>query len=156
MQPRSLGSFPTGSGLEPSRYVALRVVTELFSEERHSGQILAWVTQHETSGLLWTDYQSQSPVIDPEDAINLYCEKSESAGAKVPIAMLETPGSASACDRAGEFRAGRLQRERPRFCSRLEFLRAAGRGKRRESWKSGAAPLTPTQIIAKPGPASSF
>lgn len=37
-------------------------------------------------------YQSQSPLIDAEDCINYYPERSESPGAKVPIALLHTPG----------------------------------------------------------------
>lgn len=37
-------------------------------------------------------YVSESPNIDPEEAINVFCERSESAGAKTPIALLLVPG----------------------------------------------------------------
>lgn len=37
-------------------------------------------------------YQAISPNIDAEDAINLYCEQSESPGAKTPLAMIMAPG----------------------------------------------------------------
>lgn len=43
-------------------------------------------------GFCGPTYQSQSPNIDFEDAINCYCERSESQGAKVQIALLHTPG----------------------------------------------------------------
>src|SRR5437879_4440528 len=38
-------------------------------------------------------YVSQSPNIDAEEAINLYCEVSESKAAKTPIALLLVPGN---------------------------------------------------------------
>lgn len=37
-------------------------------------------------------YRSESPNIDPEEAINIFCERSDSGGAKVPIALLMAPG----------------------------------------------------------------
>ena len=37
-------------------------------------------------------YTASSPNVDDEDAMNCYCENSESKGAKVPISMLHTPG----------------------------------------------------------------
>src|SRR5260370_1395428 len=37
-------------------------------------------------------YQAISPNIDAEDAINLYCEQSESPGAKTPLALIMAPG----------------------------------------------------------------
>lgn len=38
-------------------------------------------------------YVAQSPNIDPEECFNLYPERSESAGAKTPIALLHRPGT---------------------------------------------------------------
>lgn len=43
-------------------------------------------------GFCGPTYISQSPNVDDEDAMNCYCEQSESPGAKVPIALLHTPG----------------------------------------------------------------
>lgn len=44
-------------------------------------------------GFLGGSYQSQSPILDIEDLINLYVEKSESQGAKAPAALYPTPGA---------------------------------------------------------------
>jgi len=43
-------------------------------------------------GFCGPSYTAQSPNVDDEDAMNCYCERSESTGAKVPIALLGTPG----------------------------------------------------------------
>jgi hypothetical protein len=43
-------------------------------------------------GFCGPSYQSQSPNVDTEDAIDFYCEKSESAGAKTPIALVQREG----------------------------------------------------------------
>lgn len=39
-----------------------------------------------------SSYTSQSPIVDAERCLNWYVEKSESAGAKVPLALYPTPG----------------------------------------------------------------
>lgn len=44
------------------------------------------------SGFCGPTYQAISPVIDAELAINLFCERSESPGAKTQIALLMAPG----------------------------------------------------------------
>src|SRR5579863_10335860 len=43
-------------------------------------------------GFCGPSYTAQSPIIDDELAMNCYCEKSESAGATTPMALLRTPG----------------------------------------------------------------
>ena len=43
-------------------------------------------------GFVGPSYQAQSPIIDDEICMNCYCEKSESAGAATPMALLHTPG----------------------------------------------------------------
>lgn len=48
-------------------------------------------------GFCGPSYQSQSPNIDFERAMNCYCEKSESQGAITPIALLRTPGLKLLC-----------------------------------------------------------
>lgn len=45
-----------------------------------------------TFGFCGPSYQALSPIIDDEIAMNCYCEKSESAGAATPMALLGTPG----------------------------------------------------------------
>jgi len=44
-------------------------------------------------GFLGGSYQSQSPILDIEELINLYVERSESGGAKAPAALYPTPGA---------------------------------------------------------------
>ena len=43
-------------------------------------------------GFCGPSYTAISPIIDDERAMNCYCEKSESAGAATPMALLRTPG----------------------------------------------------------------
>ncbi len=43
-------------------------------------------------GFCGPTYTAQSPNIDDEDAMNCYCEQSESPNAKTPLALLHTPG----------------------------------------------------------------
>lgn len=43
-------------------------------------------------GFCGPTYQTQSPQVSAQEAINFYCERSESEGASVPIALLHTPG----------------------------------------------------------------
>jgi hypothetical protein len=53
-------------------------------------------------GFCGPTYMSQSPNIDDEDAMNCYCEQSESPAAKTAIALLHTPGKKVFASMAGE------------------------------------------------------
>ena len=53
-------------------------------------------------GFCGPTYMSQSPNIDDEDAMNCYCEQSESPAAKTAIALLHTPGKKIFASMAGE------------------------------------------------------
>lgn len=53
-------------------------------------------------GFCGPSYQAQSPNIDAEDAMNCYCERSESEGAKTKMSLLHTPGLAKFAVLTGE------------------------------------------------------
>lgn len=44
-------------------------------------------------GFCGPSYQAISPIIDDERSVNVYCEKSESPGAKTQLSLISTPGS---------------------------------------------------------------
>lgn len=93
-------------------------------------------------------YTAQSPVIDDERAMNCYCEKSESAAAATPIALLHTPGRKTfATLPEASVPGGFTVNGRTFFAaSNLYELNAAGAV---TNWGSlGAAPLRPTMLTA--------
>lgn len=93
-------------------------------------------------------YVSQSPNFDAEEAINLFCEKSESEGAKTPIGMIVAPGKKV----AWQLPEGSVPSLFPingrlfAACSNLWEL-GTGAGTTNRGALNGA-PITPTQIIA--------
>lgn len=93
-------------------------------------------------------YQSQSPNIDAEDCTNLYPEKSESAGAKTPIALLHTPGTELFCALPEVAVPAEFSINGRTFaaCSKLYEVFADGSSTVRGSL--GAVPVTPPQIFA--------
>jgi hypothetical protein len=102
-------------------------------------------------GFCGPTYQSQSPVIDPEDAIGLYCEKSESAGAKVPIAMLMVPGKQIFATVPENSVPDVFTVNGRSFAAASNFYELLGGNNVANRGSLGAIPLTPTQIIANQG-----
>src|SRR6266478_173700 len=102
-------------------------------------------------GFCGPTYQSQSPVIDPEDAINLYCEKSESAGAKVPIAMLMTPGTQIFATLPENSAPEVFSLNGRSFAAASNFYELLGGANVINRGSIGAIPLTKTQILANQG-----
>jgi hypothetical protein len=92
-------------------------------------------------------YVSQSPNIDAEEAINLYCEKSEAAAAKTPIALLLVPGKKLFAQTA-EGSAPSLFTVNGRTFMASSNLWELGVGNPINRGSLGAAPQTPTQIIS--------
>ena len=101
-------------------------------------------------GFCGPTYTSQSPNVDDEDAMNCYCEQSESSGAKTPIALLHTPGRIIWASLPGEgsvpflyFLNGRL------FAAASHFYELNASGQPIANYGSiGGAPLTPPIIVA--------
>jgi hypothetical protein len=99
-------------------------------------------------GFCGPSYQSSSPNVDLEDAIDLFCERSESEGAKTPIALLQRPGLAHFAS-LGEPSVPWLFSVNGRTfaaCSNLYEITAAGAVITLGSL--GLVPVRPTQIIA--------
>jgi hypothetical protein len=87
--------------------------------------------------------------VDDEDAMNCYCEQSESSGAKTPIALLHTPGRIVFASLAGEgsvpclfFLNGRL------FAASSHLYEITASGAITNYGSIGGAPVTPPQIAA--------
>lgn len=99
-------------------------------------------------GFCGPSYTAQSPIIDDEQAINCYCEKSESAGAATPIALLTRPGLKKFCTLPeSQVPGGFTVNGRTFFAaSNLYELDAAGNVTNRGSL--GVSPVTPSQITA--------
>ena len=97
-------------------------------------------------GFCGPSYTAQSPVIDDELAMNCYCEKSESAGAATPMALLHTPGRKKfATLPEGSVPGGFTVNGRTFFASsNLWELDASGAQINRGSL--GAAPAAPTIV----------
>lgn len=99
-------------------------------------------------GFCGPSYTAQSPIIDDEQAMNCYCERSESEGAATPIALLHTPGRKKlATLPEAKVPGGFSVNGRTFFAaSNLYEIDAGGNVTNRGSL--GAAPLGVTQITA--------
>jgi hypothetical protein len=92
-------------------------------------------------------YVSQSPNIDAEEAINVYCERSESEGAKTPIALLSVPGKkvfATIPEGSVPFLFSVNGRS---FAAAANLWELGTPGGPTNRGNLGLAPTTPTQII---------
>jgi hypothetical protein len=92
-------------------------------------------------------YVSQSPNIDNEEAINLFCERSESPGAKTPIALLLAPGK-KLFAQTPEGSAPSLFTVNGRTFMAASNLWELGVGNPINRGSLGVAPQSPTQIIS--------
>lgn len=99
-------------------------------------------------GFCGPSYQSQSPNVDPEDAIDFYCEAAESPGAKTPIALIQREGLVTfsqipEANVPGEFTVnGRT------FAAGSNLYEIKADGTVTNYGSLGAIPTGPTQIIA--------
>lgn len=96
-------------------------------------------------------YQSQSPNIDAEDCINLYPERSESQGAKVPIALLHTPGKKLFCQLPEAGVPGMFTVNGRSFAAGASLWELQATGFAINRGSLGAAPILPTQICSNEG-----
>ena len=92
-------------------------------------------------------YVSQSPNIDAEEAINIYCERSESQGAKTPIALLSVSGK-KLFAQTNEASAPCLFTVNGRTFMASSNLWELGVGNPINRGALGTAPLTQPQIIS--------
>lgn len=102
-------------------------------------------------GFCGPSYQAISPIIDDERSINLYCEKSESTGAKTQISLIATPGS-RLFSALPEGSVPSLFTQNGRTfaaVSRLWEIRADGTNV--DLGDLGGQPARPTQIIGNQG-----
>jgi hypothetical protein len=99
-------------------------------------------------GFCGPTYTAQSPNIDDEDAMNCYCEKSESSGAKVPIALLHTPGLKKFAAVGEGSMPGSFSVNGRTFFAASNLYELAANGATTNRGSLGAAPTTPTQITA--------
>ena len=100
-------------------------------------------------GFCGPTYISQSPNVDDEDAMNCYCEQSESPGAKVPIALLHTPGKKVFAQMEGESAIPSLFSVNGRTFAAASNLYELSAGSGVTNWGSiGTMPTRPTMMTA--------
>lgn len=99
-------------------------------------------------GFCGPSYTAISPIIDAEQAINCFCEKSESAGAATPMALIGTPGRKIIAQLPESSVPGSFTVNGRTFfaCSQLYELGAGGLVTVRGSL--GVAPTRPTMITS--------
>ena len=93
-------------------------------------------------------YQSISPNVDCEWAMNVYCERSESSGAKSPIALLKVPGKSLAYALPEASVPGLFTVNGRNFAACSNLYELLPNGKFTNLGSLGASPTGPTQILA--------
>jgi hypothetical protein len=99
-------------------------------------------------GFCGPTYTAESPVIDAEDAMNCYCERSESKGARVPIALLHTPGLKGLGAVGEGSMPGTFSVNGRTFFAASNLYELAADGSTTNRGSLGGVPSTPTQITA--------
>lgn len=94
-------------------------------------------------------YKSQSQNVDDEDAMNCYCEQSQSPNAKTPIALLHTPGKTVFANLAGQAAVPCLFTLNSRtFAATGILYEILANGTVVNRGSLGGTPLTPTMMTA--------
>lgn len=99
-------------------------------------------------GFCGASYTAQSPIIDDERAMNCYCENSESEGAATKRALLHTPGRKIFCTLPEAKVPGAFTVNGRTFFAASNLYEVDGSGAVTNRGSLGAAPTTPTQIVA--------
>ncbi len=99
-------------------------------------------------GFCGPSYEAQSKNIDAEVCLNLYCEQSESQGAKVPIALLHCPGKTvfAMLPEAGVYSLYTVNRRT--FVAGQHLWELAANGVATNRGSLGLSPKRPTQMAS--------
>jgi hypothetical protein len=99
-------------------------------------------------GFCGPSYTAQSPIVDDERAMNCYCERSESAGATVPIALLHTPGRKIFAQLPESKTPGGFTVNGRTFFASANLWEIDASGTKTNRGSLGAAPVNPTMVTA--------
>jgi hypothetical protein len=99
-------------------------------------------------GFCGPSYTAQSPIIDDEIAMNLYCENSEAEGAATKRALLQAPGRKKFATLPESKVPGGFSVNGRTFFAASNLYELDGSGAVTNRGSLGASPVTPTQITA--------
>lgn len=102
-------------------------------------------------GFCGPSYQAISPIIDAERSVNLYCEKSESAGAKTELSLIATPGSRLFTALPEITVPGLFTQNGRSFAAAANLWELLADGTQINRGGLGGQPTGPTQIIGNEG-----